>query len=127
MVLRQLRQLQIPEERRQRSVTVAEDHGQIFAPEVVDRFRVARVLHQYQKSSSFRLLHAGRTFGADRSLLDRQGQPSGSITSFHLPGSQAGVGSLQRVRPDHEELHPDGIGHKAGLARQNRPDVLRPL
>jgi hypothetical protein len=62
---------------------------------------------------------------ANGTLPYDQRQPDCSAASVHLPGPQAGMGSLQRVRLDDQELHQDSDGHQAGVAGKDGAAVLR--
>lgn len=41
----------------------------------------------------------------DGQLPDGEGQPGGTAAPLHVPGPQARLGHIQRVRAHHQELH----------------------
>ena len=63
-------------------------------------------------------LFTGCAFREDGTLSHREGQPSGPVEPQHVPGPQARVGALQRVRADHQELHQDLHRRQARVANQ---------
>ena len=63
-------------------------------------------------------LLTGCAFREDWTLPHCEGQPSGPASPQHVPGPQARVGALQRVRAHHQELHQDLHRCQAGVANQ---------
>ena len=108
MVLRQLRQLQVPQVRGQCEAAALQDHGQVQSQEDQHRLHKQRLLLEYPESTLLRLFHAGRSrkkyfstitdplflftgcaFREDWTLSHREGQPGGPAAPQHVPGPQA--------------------------------------
>ena len=135
-MLRQLRQLQVPQVRGQRETAALQDHGQVQPQENQHRLHKQRLLPKYPEGALFRVFHAGWcfeilqqltrphplcsgcAFREDRPLPHCEGQPSGAAPPQHVSGPQARVGPLQRVRPHHQELHQDLHRCQARVAHQ---------
>jgi len=102
-VLQQLHQWSLAQACRRRARTAEAAHDQVRIAAVLDGLQFKRLLFEHSSVPGRRFLHAGGSSGAQWRVPDGEGQPKGSDSPHLVSGREAGVGHLQRIRPDDQD------------------------